>query len=76
MERWRQPGTLMLSFKETMDPNNVDVMRNNLLVARLQWHPERRPKTPRIVALGFTEFTIDEMREMIAELERRTAGSC
>jgi len=59
----------MFSFEETMDPHSVDVMRDGRIVARLQWH-SRMPM--RVVTTGaFAEFTVAELRAMIAELERR-----
>lgn len=63
----------MITFRDTMDPHSVDVIRDDQThIAYLQWHPGRMPRIIP-VSTATDHFTIQEMRVMTRELSNRIA---
>jgi hypothetical protein len=62
----------MVTFRDSMDPHSVDVVRGATLVAYLHWHPGREPRVV-TVGDGVHEFTTAEVRAMLEELAKRVA---
>lgn len=58
----------MITFRDSMDPHSLDVRRDDILVAMIQWHREREP---RIVVWQplLSSFTLSEMKQMVTKLD-------
>ena len=67
----------MIAFKPTMDPHSLDVERpghngSKDPLVLLQWHTLLGPRMVVTATPTGTTFTLDDLRAMVEELERRS----